>query len=194
MLMNEVLDAFGSAKNDLALLQLAPYENLIPRPLTLSTELYEEGDELAVCGWPFGLELHQDQQQGGVVTASFAPAMVSAVLPSPRAAQKYPQVFQLAATINGGNSGGPVFDPGTGEVLGVVISSIEVEQTFRAEVPVRDPTRRPSFNGALRTSASAYLAGLPVPPRFTPCRSRSRSSSSGSSNALRLPAKGRHKN
>jgi S1-C subfamily serine protease len=142
MLMNEVLDAFGSAKNDLALLQLAPYENLIPRPLTLSTELYEEGDELAVCGWPFGLELHQDQQQGGVVTASFAPAMVSAVLPSPRAAQKYPQVFQLAATINGGNSGGPVFDPGTGEVLGVVISSIEVEQTFRAEVPVRDPTTK----------------------------------------------------
>jgi hypothetical protein len=138
-MVNQVLDGMGSAENDLALVQLAPLDGLIPRPLKLSSELCEEGDELAVCGWPFGLELHHDRHKGAVLTASFAPAMVSAVLPSPRAPQRYRDIIQIATWISGGNSGGPLFDPVTGDVLGIVLSGVETGNEFRAEVPVRNP-------------------------------------------------------
>jgi hypothetical protein len=88
----QVIDARASATHDLALLQLAPLDGKLPLVLPLSTEFYEEGDELAICGWPFGLGLHKDRHKGAVLTASISPAMVSAVLPAP-GAMEYRDIF-----------------------------------------------------------------------------------------------------
>lgn len=86
-----------------------------------------EGDSLAFMGFPIG----------GVLGFSVVThrAMVSSItvaaLPSPSADKLKPQairglrdgtfsIFQLDATAYPGNSGGPLFDPDSGEVVGVV--------------------------------------------------------------------------
>lgn len=111
--------------HDLALLQMDGSPGS-PVKLGDSSRL-REGDSLAFIGFPIG----------GVL--GFAPvthrAMVSsitaAVLPSPSAQRLKEQairslrqgsfnIFQLDATAYPGNSGGPLFDPDTGDVVGVM--------------------------------------------------------------------------
>lgn len=153
-----VIDATGSPGRDLALLRLQDIRGYTPSALPLAVEAYEEGDEVAICGFPFGLELHQDQQKGAVATASFTSGIISAVLPSPGAAQKFRTAFQVAAMISGGNSGGPVFDPSNAEVLGVVTSSIETEHLIRVEEGTRDPK-----TGKVRNWMPAQEVAVSVP-------------------------------
>lgn len=74
------------------------------------------GDPVATCGWPYGLELHQGQ----AMISSFLFGHVSAVVPHPDLGAKHRRHYLMELPVNPGNSGGPVFDPDSGEVFGIV--------------------------------------------------------------------------
>ena len=111
-------------EHDLAVLEM---ERRTLPPLTLgSSNTVQEGRAIAFTGFPIGsvLGLHPVTHTGIVsaVTPIVTP-MPSAKLLNPkliRQMRRPYEVFQLDATAYPGNSGSPVFDPDTGEVLGVV--------------------------------------------------------------------------
>lgn len=84
------------------------------------------GQRIALMGFPFGFLLGLHPSTNGGIISNVSPIAVPAV--STRhldaamieALRKPFDIFQLDATAYPGNSGGPVFDPTTGEVLGVV--------------------------------------------------------------------------
>jgi S1-C subfamily serine protease len=92
-------------------------------PLPISSAPCEIGDEVAVCGFPFGRNLHADQLLGTTVASSFASGLVSAMLPFPGAPAQHRTFVQLDMSVNGGNSGGPVFDVEHGKVVGIVVNA-----------------------------------------------------------------------
>lgn len=86
-----------------------------------------EGDELAFTGFPIGGVLGYSP----VTHRATVSSITEAALPSPSARQLQGravrglrdgtfEIFQLDATAYPGNSGGPLFDPQSGEVLGVL--------------------------------------------------------------------------
>lgn len=74
-----------------------------------------EGDPVATCGFPYGLEVHE----GKSTLASFLWGWVSAVVPHPDMAAEHRVHYLLQLPTNPGNSGGAVFDPDTGKILGI---------------------------------------------------------------------------
>jgi hypothetical protein len=94
--------------HDIAILQVNMPQQINQAPLPLETVPYEEGDDIGICGYPFGWHLKRDQLAGMAWTPSFCCGIVSAVLPFPNAPTPARTVFQVDASINGGNSGGPV--------------------------------------------------------------------------------------
>jgi hypothetical protein len=124
----------AAPKLDIAALLVKFPQSLKMRTLELADEPCEEGDEVAACGFPFGRDLHKDQLLGAVVKASFSQGIVSATLPFAGAPREARVIFQLDAMINSGNSGGPVFDPATGKVLGVIIEGTLVKRV-RGAIP-----------------------------------------------------------
>jgi len=93
-----------------------------------SSDAVQEGQAVAFMGFPIGGALGFSPVTHRAMVSSIAPA----ALPTPTASQLNPKVirsvranspfdiFQLDGTAYPGNSGGPLFDPDTGEVLGVV--------------------------------------------------------------------------
>ncbi|MCW5672440.1 MAG: trypsin-like peptidase domain-containing protein [Hydrogenophaga sp.] len=86
-----------------------------------------EGDDLAFMGFPIGGSLGFSH----VTHRATVSTITSAALPSPSAERLREQairslrngtfdIFQLDATAYPGNSGGPLFDPDTGDVMGVM--------------------------------------------------------------------------
>lgn len=113
---------------DLAVVRLRPDQRLsqLLRPLPFVDEPCGEGDEVGICGYPFGLQLHAPLFNGApIIAPSFSQGIVSAVLPHPDAPPAALKGFQLDAMVNGGNSGGPIFDAQTGRVIGVVTSAVQ---------------------------------------------------------------------
>lgn len=115
-----------NAPQDLALLQFdGP-----PAAASLSvagSDVVREGDDLAFMGFPIGGLLGFSS----VTHRATVSSITTMALPSPtgqqlsgraiRSLRLDPiQVFQLDATAYPGNSGGPLFDPQTGAVLGVL--------------------------------------------------------------------------
>lgn len=129
---------------DFALLrigEIGPTEDFkIPPSLTLSTQLCEEGDEVGICGYPHGAQLHSDLYGGVVLRASFSRGIVSAVLPHADTPREARSIFQLDAMINPGNSGGPVFDLQSGRVVGLVITTGATQLYFKQGLLVPAPT------------------------------------------------------
>ena len=103
-----------------------------------------EPDEVATCGWPYGLELHAGQ----TILSSFLLGTVSAVVPHPAMGAQHRMHYLCQLPVNPGNSGGPVFDPDTGEVFGIVSSRYEprgipaglaiVEPIYKTEAVVNE--------------------------------------------------------
>jgi S1-C subfamily serine protease len=93
-----------------------------------SSDTVQEGQSVAFMGFPIGGALGFSPVTHRATISSIAPA----ALPTPTASQLNPKVirsvrgnspfdiFQLDGTAYPGNSGGPLFDPDNGEVLGVV--------------------------------------------------------------------------
>lgn len=114
------------AVHDLALLQFegAP----VAAFKVVDSARVREGDALAFMGFPIGGALGFSPVTHRASVSSIAPA----AMPTPQARQLNTQairalrgdqlfdIFQLDATAYPGNSGGPLFDPETGDVLGVV--------------------------------------------------------------------------
>lgn len=115
----------ATPEQDLALLQIAG-----PAAAALSvaaSDAVREGDDLAFMGFPIGGLLGFSS----VTHRATVSSITTMALPSPtgqqlseraiRSLRNGPlQIFQLDATAYPGNSGGPLFDPKTGAVLGVI--------------------------------------------------------------------------
>lgn len=110
---------------DLALLRLAGAPG--PALRLGDSARVREGDALAFTGFPIGGVLGYAPVTHRAMVAS----ITAAALPSPSAQRLKEQairslrqgsfdIFQLDATAYPGNSGGPLFDPETGEVVGVM--------------------------------------------------------------------------
>jgi serine protease Do len=92
------------------------------------SDTVQEGQAVAFMGFPIGGALGFSPVTHRATVSSIAPA----ALPTPTASQLNPKlirsvrsnspfdIFQLDGTAYPGNSGGPLFDPDSGEVLGVV--------------------------------------------------------------------------
>lgn len=104
-------------ERDIAIIKLPPpppekkieFKPIVPG----DSKSVEEGQEIAFCGFPFG------GTTGGGFTPSTTKGLISAFRPK-RVGDIEVQHFQLDAMIMEGNSGAPVFDIETGEVLGIV--------------------------------------------------------------------------
>ncbi|MEJ5209875.1 MAG: serine protease [Burkholderiales bacterium] len=102
-----------------------------------------EGMEVAFTGFPLGMALGlRPVTHRGIVSAitPVATRMGNARDLSPQAIERLKNpffVFQLDATAYPGNSGSPLYDPHTGEVLGVLNSAF-VKQS--KEAAIRDPS------------------------------------------------------
>lgn len=113
------------AAHDLTLLRI---EGIPGPPLRIGdSRRVREGDDLAFMGFPIGGSLGFSH----VTHRATVSTITSAALPSPSAERLREQairglrngtydIFQLDATAYPGNSGGPLFDPDTGEVMGVM--------------------------------------------------------------------------
>ena len=99
--------------NDLALLKVDPPRDLVVIPLGKDDELVETMP-LAAFGYPFGRMLAADN---GYPTVSVTTGTITALR---KKAGKLSNI-QLDASVNPGNSGGPVVDK-KGELLGIVVS------------------------------------------------------------------------
>jgi len=122
--MRRVEIAAIDKQHDLALLRT---EGLpLPR-LKLRDTAPREGQSIAFMGFPIGGALGFSPVTHRGIIASITPI----VLPSPTARQLNAtairrakegsfNIYQLDATAYPGNSGGPLFDPDSGEVLGVI--------------------------------------------------------------------------
>lgn len=110
---------------DLALLRLAGAPG--PAMRLADSARVREGDALAFTGFPIGGVLGY----APVTHRALVSSVTAAALPSPSAQRLKEQairslrqgrfdLFQLDATAYPGNSGGPLFDPETGEVVGVM--------------------------------------------------------------------------
>jgi S1-C subfamily serine protease len=130
-----------SNRLDIAALRFSPPPQQPLVPLPMAGSCCEDGDEVVTCGFPFGLELHQDQLGGLVLLPSFSQGIVSAALPYPRAPEAARTVFQLDAMMNGGNSGGPVVAIGTGEVVGIVTNALQMVETKEPTDPTSGSTQ-----------------------------------------------------
>jgi S1-C subfamily serine protease len=81
----------------------------------------QEGDEVGICGFPFGLTLKYPDSRVRQMTPITQKGIVAAVLPWTGIPN--PHAFQLDMNINGGSSGSPLFKADTGEVVGVVFAA-----------------------------------------------------------------------
>jgi serine protease Do len=92
-----------------------------------SAELAAEGTPIALMGFPIGGQLGMIP----VVHRGLLSSVASVVMPTPSARQLNERavmqlregsfaIYQLDATAYPGNSGGPVFDAGTGQVIGIM--------------------------------------------------------------------------
>lgn len=109
--------------HDLALLRI---ETTLPQMRLASSGFIREGSSIAFTGFPIGavLGLYPVTHRG--IVSSITPSAI----PSPSSGQLSVQkikslrnptmVYQLDATAYPGNSGSPVFDDSTGEVVGVI--------------------------------------------------------------------------
>ena len=112
---------------DLAILELDPpsvktlTKDVGPLPYLKLTQSARarEGDAVAICGFPHGLKLPEDAKRGR--NSVVQKGIVSAIMPNPT--HSNPSLFVLDILVCRGSSGSPLFNPETGQVLGVVFAS-----------------------------------------------------------------------
>lgn len=132
-------------------------------PIKLAARDVAEGTDILLIGFPLGGALgFSHVSHRGMVSSrtAIAPQAVNAQTLQPRVLQQLRrgsfEVLQLDATAYPGNSGGPVFDLGSGEVVGVV-SMVLVKGTREAALSAPS-----GISYAIKASdAAALLVGNP---------------------------------
>jgi S1-C subfamily serine protease len=83
------------------------------------------GDHVLVCGYPHGTEMFKfTQSNRGIIQPTFYDGIVSAILPATKPYET--RMIQVSIPSAGGMSGGAVFDPDTGKVMGMITSCIHM--------------------------------------------------------------------
>ena len=109
---------------DVAVVKLPEEADPPPSGLPLADPSYvHQGDRVATCGWPYGTTVHQKDEP---VLPSFTWGTVSNIKPHPQASPDGRKAYLVQMPVNPGNSGGAVFNPNTGDTMGVVVSMLEV--------------------------------------------------------------------
>jgi S1-C subfamily serine protease len=124
-----ILGATVNPELDLAALLLPspprdPQQGVLPA--RLAEDLPENGDEIGVAGFPLGSHLLRMYKQAALLP-SFSSGIVSSALPFPNAPAKLRQSMRLNVIVHQGNSGGPVFDIQSGDVIGIVSNGVETK-------------------------------------------------------------------
>jgi S1-C subfamily serine protease len=93
------------------------------------------GDEIVIGGFPFGKSMFLAAKSNrGFVQPTFLSGIVSAILPATKPTET--RILQLSIATAGGMSGGAVFDPKTGEVLGMVTAGLNLKDGDKPVQPV----------------------------------------------------------
>jgi len=94
------------------------------------------GDPIIVGGYPYGTDMFKFVTSNrGVIQPTFYQGIVSAILPATRNGET--RLIQLSVPCAGGTSGGAVFDPRNGRVLGMVTSCVHAgSAAFRVPQPI----------------------------------------------------------
>ena len=133
-------------------------------PLSLAREKCEEGDEITVCGFPLGDNLIS-QHPSPYFSPTFSAGIVSASLSFAEATPDTRTHFRMDIMVNPGNSGGPVFDQYTGEVVGIVSDTIEdfaaVQKGESQDSTTEDEEQQPSDYIYLPIGLSHGVHALP---------------------------------
>jgi len=83
------------------------------------------GDPVLVCGYPHGTEMFKfTQSNRGIIQPTFYQGIVSAILPATKPYET--RIIQISIPSAGGMSGGAMFDPQTGKVMGMVTSCVHM--------------------------------------------------------------------
>ncbi len=131
------------ARNELYDIAILKTQGPALSPLTLSSKTVKEGELYAFTGYPLGalLGLYPVTHRG--IISSITPIVIPARNESELTAKRIRQlrdpyyVYQLDAVAYPGNSGSPVFDPDTGEVI-AVINKVLIKST--KESMLTDPS------------------------------------------------------
>ena len=83
------------------------------------------GDHTLICGYPHGTEMFKfTQSNRGIVQPTFYQGIVSAILPATKPYET--RIIQVSIPSAGGMSGGAMFDPYTGKVMGMITSCVHM--------------------------------------------------------------------
>lgn len=83
------------------------------------------GDQVIIGGYPCGKEMFLfTESNRGVVQPTFYSGIVSAIMPVAKSHET--RIIQVSIPCAGGMSGGALFDPKTGKVLGMVTSCVDL--------------------------------------------------------------------
>jgi S1-C subfamily serine protease len=111
---------------DVAVLEIKPpYQIELPRGISPASEQISQGEDVAVIGYPLGLDLLQLRQEDRIEN-SFTTGVVSRV---------NDDVIQLSLRAYRGNSGGPVLNR-KGEAIGILTSNVEFAQDITFCTPI----------------------------------------------------------
>ncbi|MEI6502964.1 MAG: trypsin-like peptidase domain-containing protein, partial [Armatimonadota bacterium] len=107
-------------EHDLAILRLP--EGTACTAVAHSSDAAEEGLSVLATGYPFGSDL---KEAGLGLTATTTRGMITAIREGKGFSRGAPmRLIQMDARVNPGNSGGPVYFPGRGEIIGVVTAQV----------------------------------------------------------------------
>lgn len=85
------------------------------------------GDTIMIGGYPLGTSLFKTLETNrGIIQPTFYSGIVSAILPATNAFET--RLFQLSMPSLGGLSGGAMFDPQTGKILGMVTCGLNTQE------------------------------------------------------------------
>lgn len=121
---------------DAALLKIKSDLATFLTPLNLSSSLtFNEGQEVYLCGYPYAANLMND---GFGITLIANKGIISSVKYSGK--DPYPLDWLFVDTIsNPGNSGCPLFDSETNEVIGVMSISFRIQSKTVPILDIREP-------------------------------------------------------